>query len=124
MYCLQLGDVGVAVERVHAAGGVPGRARGELGALDQHDVGPAGLGEMIEHAAADDAAADDGDLDMRLSCAPHPTLSPQSRREGVKCRAQGHRDVAAGSLSPFRTGRGRGEGQVHSVCKSRDQNFA
>ena len=35
---LQLGDVGVAVERVHAAGGVPGRAGGQLVALDQHDV--------------------------------------------------------------------------------------
>ena len=61
---LQLGDVGVAVEGVHAAGGVPGRPRGQLVALQQHDVAPAGLGQVVEHAAADDAAADDDDLGM------------------------------------------------------------
>src|SRR3546814_1024984 len=63
---LQLGDVGIAVEGVHAARGVPGRPGGELAALQQHDVAPAGLGQMIEHAAADNAAADDCDLDMRF----------------------------------------------------------
>ncbi len=64
---LQLGDVGVAVQRVHAAGGVPGRAGGELGALDQHEVVPAALGQVIGDAGADDAAADDDDLGMRFS---------------------------------------------------------
>src|SRR3546814_19783871 len=54
---LQLGDVGIAVEGVHAARGVPGRPGGELAALQQHDVAPAGLGPMIEHAAADRSAA-------------------------------------------------------------------
>src|SRR3989442_1124473 len=44
---LQLGDVGVAVQRVHAAGGVPRRAGGQLVALDQHDVGPAGPREVV-----------------------------------------------------------------------------
>ena len=63
---LQLGDVGVAVQRVHAARGVPGRAGGQLGALDQHDVLPAALGQMIGDAGADDAAADDDDLCMRF----------------------------------------------------------
>ena len=29
-------------------------------ALDQHDVRPAELGQVVEHGAADDAAADDG----------------------------------------------------------------
>ena len=55
---LQLGDVRVAVEGVHAARGVPGRARGQFVALEQHDVLPAELGQVIEHAAADHAAAD------------------------------------------------------------------
>src|SRR5579862_4279044 len=55
---LQLGDVRVAVDRVHAAGGVPGRAAGELAALDQQHVLPAGLGQVIEHAGADHTAAD------------------------------------------------------------------
>ena len=63
---LQLRDVGVAVQRMHAAGRVPRRARRQLVALDQHHVGPTGLGEMIENAGADDAAADDGDARMAL----------------------------------------------------------
>ena len=62
---LQLGDVGIAVERVHAARGVPGRAGGQFRALDQDDVLPAALGQMIGDAGADDASADDDDLGMR-----------------------------------------------------------
>ena len=61
---LQLGDVRVAVQRVEAARRVPGRAGGQLAPLDQHHVAPAGLGQMVEHRAADDAAADHRDLDM------------------------------------------------------------
>ena len=41
---------------------VPGRAAGELLPLEQHDVFPAELNEMIGDAAADDATADDDDL--------------------------------------------------------------
>ena len=62
---LQLGDVGVRVEGVEAAGRVPGGARGQLRALDQQHVGPAVLGQMEEDAAADDAAPDDHDPRMR-----------------------------------------------------------
>ena len=61
---LQLGDVGIAVQRVEAAGGVPGRAGSQLRALDQHDVGPAGLGQVVEHRAANDAAADHNRFDL------------------------------------------------------------
>ena len=68
---LQLGDVGVAVDRVHAARGVPGRAGGQLIALEQHDVAPAELGQVVEHAAADDPAADHHH--PRLG--PHPAAS-------------------------------------------------
>ena len=63
---LQLGDVGVAVDRVHAARRMPGRPRRQLVALDQHDVGPAGPGQMEQHRAADDPAPDDHDLRMRF----------------------------------------------------------
>ena len=56
---LQPRDVRLAVERVHAAGRVPGRARGQLALLEQQHVGPADLGEVIEHAGTDDAATDD-----------------------------------------------------------------
>jgi hypothetical protein len=63
---LQLGDIGVAIERVEPAGGMPGRAGGQLLPLDQHDIAPAGLGQMIEDAAPDDAAPDDDDLCLSL----------------------------------------------------------
>jgi hypothetical protein len=63
---LQLGDVGIAVDRVHATGGMPGRAGGELVALEQYHVGPAMPGQMIEHRGADDASADDHDLGVRF----------------------------------------------------------
>ena len=46
---LQLGDVRVRVERVHAARRMPGRARGQLIAFEQGDVGPAKLGQVVEH---------------------------------------------------------------------------
>ena len=55
---LQARDVGVAVEGVHAAGGVPGGAGGEFALLDQHHVRPADLGQMVENADPDDAAPD------------------------------------------------------------------
>ncbi len=58
---LKRGHVGVGVHGVEAARGVPSGAGGELGTLEQHDVGPAELGEVVEHRTADDAAADDAD---------------------------------------------------------------
>ncbi len=63
---LQRGHVGVAVDGVHAAGRVPGRARGQFRALDQRDVGPAQLGQVIEHADAHHAAADHRHAHMRF----------------------------------------------------------
>ena len=44
---LQAGDVVVVVQAVDAGRRVPGRARGELASLQQDDVGPTELGEMI-----------------------------------------------------------------------------
>ena len=43
-------------------GGVPGRPRGQLVALEQQDVAPAQLGQVVGDAGADHAAADDDDL--------------------------------------------------------------
>ena len=43
-------------------GGMPGGAAGEFAALENDDVGPAQLGEMIGDRTADDTAADDDDL--------------------------------------------------------------
>jgi hypothetical protein len=65
---LELRDIGIAVQRMHPAGRMPGRARGQLVPLQQHEVGPACLGQVIEHRAADHAAPDHQDLDR----IPHP----------------------------------------------------
>ena len=59
---LQRRHVGIRVEGVEAAGCVPGRSRGQLGTLDEDHVGPAQLGQVVQHAAAHHPAADDGDL--------------------------------------------------------------
>ena len=59
---LQASHVGVAVQRVHPAGRVPRGAGRQLLALEQDDVGPTRLGEVVEHAGADDAASDDDHL--------------------------------------------------------------
>ena len=48
-----------AAQLADQPGGMPCRARGQLLALQEHDVGPAELGQMIGDRAAGDAAADD-----------------------------------------------------------------
>ena len=63
---LQLGDVGVTIQGVEAARRVPGGAGGELLTLQQHDVLPARLSQVVKHAAADDAAADYDNSGMGL----------------------------------------------------------
>ncbi len=47
------------VEERQQPGGMPGRAGGQLLPLDQHDIRPALLGQVVERRHADDAAADD-----------------------------------------------------------------
>ena len=77
---LQRGHVGVRVEGVEAARGMPGRARGELGALDEHHVAPARAGEVVEHAAPDHAAADHRDPDVGLHALSTPPQGQRSPR--------------------------------------------
>ena len=59
-------DVRVAVQGVHAAGRVPGGTGGELATLEEDDVLPAGLGQVVQDARPDDAAADDDGLELVL----------------------------------------------------------
>ena len=56
---VQLADGVAHVEQRQQSRGMPGGAGGELGALDQRDVRPALLRQVIERAHADHAAADD-----------------------------------------------------------------
>src|SRR4029077_2138034 len=98
---LQLRNVGVAVDGVHATRGVASGAGGEPVALDQHDIVPTCLGEMVEHAGADDAAADDCDPDMGFhdSRAGFDYIESRSRRRvgrGALLRAVPTRSTGAG----------------------------
>ena len=63
---LQAGDDRVGVDRVEAAGSVPARTCGELAAFDQRDIGESAQREVVQDAAADDAAADHDDAVLVL----------------------------------------------------------
>ena len=63
---LQLGDVRIAIDRVHAAGGMPCRAGCQLVALQQHHIAPTVPRKMEQHGAADHTAANHYSLRMRL----------------------------------------------------------
>ncbi|MNV40417.1 hypothetical protein D3C71_1320230 [compost metagenome] len=63
---LQLGDVGVTVDRVHAASRMPGGTGSKLGPLDQNHVRPAEFRQMVEDGTADDTAADHHNPGMAL----------------------------------------------------------
>ena len=70
---LQNRHVGIGVESVKAAGGVPGRAGGQDRALDQRHVAPSVFRQMVEHRSPDDAAADNNDAIVRFHLrAPDP----------------------------------------------------
>ncbi len=61
---LKGGDVGIGVDGMKSARGVPGGTGGQLGPFNQCDICPAQLGQMIQNGTSDDTPADHGDLDM------------------------------------------------------------
>ncbi len=61
---VQLADRVAHVEQRQQARRMPGGPGGQFGALEQHHVGPAFEGQMIERADADHAAANDDDAGM------------------------------------------------------------
>src|SRR5580765_302102 len=88
---LQPRDVRLAVEGVHAAGGMPGRAGGELTLLQQQHVAPADLGEVVEHAGADNAATDDDGSGSGL----HRDRSPHTSAKDTPARGVTAKERAA-----------------------------
>ena len=85
---LQLGDVRVSVERVHAPGRVPRRAGRQLLALDQHNVVPAVLGEVEQHRSADHSPADHDHLCRSLHTCLSWRLSSRRRRHPRRAGVQ------------------------------------
>ena len=75
------------------AGGVPGRAGGQLVALQQQQVGPALTGEMPQGRAADDAATDDHRAGVTHTANPLADFPPLPWRERVASDASRVRGV-------------------------------
>ena len=71
---VQLADRIAHVEKWQQTGGVPGRTRSQLGALDEDDVRPAFLRQMIEGAHSNHAAADHHDPRMTFHFEPAPLI--------------------------------------------------
>ena len=69
---LDAGNIGAVMQPVDIGRRVPGAARGQFIAFQQHHVAPAELGKMIQDRASDDAAADDN----RLCMGPHLFPAP------------------------------------------------
>ena len=61
---LQPRDIVVIVQSVNTGCRMPGRARSQFVTLEQHHVGPAKFGQVIENRASDQATADDDCLSM------------------------------------------------------------
>ena len=70
----------VGAQLADQAGGVERRAAGQLGAVDEHDVGLAELGQVVGDARAADAAADDDDRRRTRAASACRRLRARSRR--------------------------------------------
>ena len=83
---VQLADGVAHVEQRQEARGVPGRSGGELGALEERDVGPALPRQVVERADADDPAADHHHARMRLHVVVFPDPGPASAAQAFRKR--------------------------------------
>ena len=81
---MQLANAVGHIEERKEAGSVPGRARGEFCALQQHDIRPALLGEMIKHRDAANTAPDYHNTRARLHHLP-PGRATTSYRTSAPC---------------------------------------
>ncbi len=73
---LQLGNVRIAVDRMHAPCCMPGGAGGEFRTLEQNDIAPAELGQMVEDRTSDDTATDDDNSSMAFHGSRSHNLMP------------------------------------------------
>ena len=88
---VDLSDGITEVEERQKAGRMPGRAGGQLLALDEHAIGPALLDEMVKRRNADDAAADHHRPSLRSHEIPSisHSLLPPAGEGGPKGRMRG-----------------------------------
>ena len=77
---LQDRHVGIGVQRMKPAGGVPGRTGSQNRALDERDVCPAEFRQMVEDGGPNNAAPDDDDPIMRIHTSTPAKIDPLSAR--------------------------------------------
>jgi hypothetical protein len=88
---VELADRVAHVEERQQAGGVPGRSGRELGSLEQHDIGPTFLREVIQRADAYHPAADDHYPRVRFQSrglVPQPLIRFYPQAAAKACRRQ------------------------------------
>jgi hypothetical protein len=61
---LQLGDMGISIDFVHAPGRMPSETWRQFIALEQHYIGPAELRKVVQNGAADYSAANDNSVGL------------------------------------------------------------
>ena len=93
---VDLADRVAHVEQRQKAGGVPGRARGQFLALEQHHVRPALLGEVVERRDADRAAADHHHPRLALHRRLPTRSDPRGLRARPLCRSRRRGRVSVG----------------------------
>src|SRR3984957_11924944 len=93
---------------MHSPGGMPGGSRRELGPFDQEHILPACLRQVIEHAYADDAAADHDYLGVLL----HVCFR-------FKCKVRGSRATDRSGIGDSQAYRGLGK--PRPVAETLDQ---
>ncbi len=76
---MDFGKVVITHQTGTLSSGMPGRTRGQLAFLDQHDVGLAFLGEVVSQRHTHDAAAHDHDPSLRIHRHTAPPFIVPSR---------------------------------------------
>ena len=71
---LKRGNIGVGVQRMNPAGGMPARPGRQHGPFDQADIRPPHLRQMIDDRRPDDTATDDHHTIMRFHVLPPSDL--------------------------------------------------
>ncbi|CAB4958902.1 unannotated protein [freshwater metagenome] len=103
----------------HQSRGVPRGARGELVALEQHDVGPACLREVVKHRGADDSASDyddAGTVGKRRGVHGPTLLGTTAHQRGVAPHCIGGTQARTYRVA---APQGRGDGGTQDFLRSR-----
>src|SRR5512134_1539297 len=85
----------------HKPGRVPCRAAGEASLLEQHDVAPAELRQVVGDARPDDPAADDHDFGVHIfnAITPAATVTAPATRRAMWPSLRSHAPIRAAKMT-------------------------